>query len=274
MNTLKSVDAFSPWSASVLKLASLSAIFTLLSGSTSAEDPLNNPPAIEFGRFPLPVLHTYVKSRSGTSATKAILESPAPDDYPPHTMVSFEDIRQYPAFKDGPRYFAPGRNSIRVYRITQVYLAPYKTIQEDMARLKELLKNRPKDVPFKDYEDTLPDYPPRNARHLFHPKLSYWDVAWGSGLCYLTQFTQEGDDFANDEELTYVFQGISKDGNFYVSADFRITHPKLPSGIDDRPKQHDPDSIADSALLGREPDDAFTPSLRNLREWVGTLKLE
>jgi len=258
----------------MIKLAPLGVIAGLLCGNTPAKEPLNTPPSVEFGRFPLPLLHTYVESNSGTPAAKAHLDSPAPDDYPPHTMVCFEDAREYPAFKKGPRYFSPGRNSIRVYRITQVDQAPYKTIQEDIARLKQLLNGRPKDVPLKDTDDSLPDYPPRNAMHLFHPKLSYWDATWGSGLCYLTQFTQEADDFANNEELTYVLQGISKDGNFYFSADFRTTHPKLPSGIDARPKRSTPDSIADIAFLNKQPDDAFTPSLRKVREWVSAMKFK
>jgi hypothetical protein len=37
----------------------------------------------------------------------------------------------------------------------------------------------------------------------------------------------------NNEELLFLFQGLSKDGLSYLSADFRITHPKLPRGIDD-----------------------------------------
>jgi hypothetical protein len=72
----------------------------------------------------------------------------------------------------------------------------------------------------------------------------------------------------------FIRQGISKDGSFYVSADVRITNPKLPSGIDAKPKEHDKNQRTDSAFLAKQPDDLFTPSLSDAREWVGTLKFE
>jgi hypothetical protein len=247
----------------------------LLAGNVSADEPRNEPPSVEFARFPLPILNTYISAASGTPAAKAILDSPFPDDFPPQTTVAFEDAREFPAFKKGARYFAPARNSITVYRITQVERAPYKTIQFDIERLQKLLKERPKEVPLGELRRSLPDYPPRNAAHTFQLKLAYVDTAWGRGLFYLTQFSQEPHlDFANNEELAYVFQGLSKDGNFYVSADFRITHPKLPFGIDAKPKQQDEHQRADSIFLTKQADDSFTPSLSKLREWIGTLKLE
>jgi hypothetical protein len=223
----------------------------------------------------LPILKTYVSAAPGIPVAKANLDSPFPDDFPPQTTVAFEDAREFPAFKKGARYFSPARNSLTVYRITQVERAPYKTIQFDIERLKKLLKDRPMEVPLGESRRSLPDYPPRNSAHTFQLKLAYVDTAWGSGVFYLTQFSQEpDDDFANNEELAYVFQGLSKDGNFYVSANFRITHPKLPSGIDAGPKQRDPHQRADSHFLTKQADASFTPSLSKIREWLGTLKFE
>jgi hypothetical protein len=253
----------------------ISAAFGLLSSNIFADEPRNEPPSVEFARFPSAILKTYVSAASGTPAAKATLDSPFPDDFPPQTTVAFEDAREFPAFKKGARYFSPARNRITVYRITQVERAPYKSIQFDIGRLKKLLKERPKEVPLGEDRRSLPDYPPRNAAHTFQLKLAYADTAWGSGLFYLTQFSQEAHlDFANNEELAYVFQGLSKDGHFYVSADFRITHPKLPSGVDAKPKERDEHQRADSLFLTKQADDSFIPSLSKLREWIGTLKLE
>ena len=239
-----------------------------------AAEPQNEPPSVEFARFPLPLLHTHVSAVLGTPAGKAILVSPFPNDFPPHTTVVFEDAREYPAFKKGARYFSPASNIIRVYRITQIERAPYKTIQNQITVLKRLLKERPKDVPPQSSGKSFPDYPPRNSAHTFEAKLAYVDAAWGSGVFYLAQFTQEAGDFANNEKLTYLFQGLSKDGNFYVSADFRITHPKLPAGIDSKPLHGADNDRADSVFLTKQSDDSFTPSLRKVRDWIGTLKLE
>ena len=75
-------------------------------------------------------------------------------------------------------------------------------------------------------DEELPDYPPRNAAHLLQIRIQYLDAPWGSGLFYVTQFVQ---DYAwpDNERLVYLFQGLSKDEKFYVSADFRITHRSL-----------------------------------------------
>jgi hypothetical protein len=197
-----------------------------LGGLLCAEEKPNLPPSVLFPPFPLAVSRTAVESHPGTPAGKATLNSPFPDDFPPHTTISWEDKREYPAFKKGARYFIKATNNVTVYRITEIERAPYKTIQHDLLELRQLLKTRPKSVPLGETRRSLPNYPPRNAGHAFQLKLSYVDTEWGSGLFYLTQFSQESD-FANNEMLTYLFQGVSKDGNFYVSADFRVTHPKL-----------------------------------------------
>jgi hypothetical protein len=44
----------------------------------------------------------------------------------------------------------------------------------------------------------------------------------------VTQFAQDSA-LQDNEQLVYVFQGLSKDRHFFVSSDFRITHPKTSS---------------------------------------------
>jgi hypothetical protein len=146
---------------------------------------------------------------------------------PPSLAIWLEDVRNFPSGKG--RYYFPSRNVLRIYRISAADSAPYQTIQPQIKSLRRLLTERPTTVA----EDSLPDYPPRNASHCFQEKLFYMDAAWGSALCYVTQFTQDDGPPANNEELTYLVQGLSKDGQFYVSADFSVTHPKLPNRIQD-----------------------------------------
>jgi hypothetical protein len=238
-----------------------------------AETAIDNPPLVSFGTFPLPVMRTYVSAAVGTPASRANLNDPFPNDFPPSTTVTLEDARDYPATKKGPRYFFPGRNILRVFRISHVESAPYKTIQTDITSLRKLLVDRPQTVP-DDGEHSLPDYPPRNSAHAFQVNVRYLDADWGGGICYITQFTQDGGTPANNEELTYIVQGISKDNNFYISGDFRITHPKLPKGIDDTPHRAKGDYEADRSLLSKQSDASFAPSLAKLREWIKSLKIE
>jgi len=252
--------------ASVLLVATLTYV-------CRADTATDEPPSVSFGTFPFPLTRTYVSAAGGTPASKARMDDPSPNDVPPATTVSLEDARDYPATKKGARYFFPGRNVLRVFRISHVESAPYKTIQTDIASLRKLLADRPRSIPG-DEKHSLPDYPPRNSAHAFQVNVTYLDADWGSGICYVTQFTQDGGTPANNEELTYIFQGISKDNNFYVSGDFRITHPELPKGIDDTPHRKKGDYDADRILLSKQSDASFTPSLAKLREWIKSLKIE
>lgn len=160
---------------------------------------------------------------------------------------------------------------MRVYRVSHAEAAPYKTIQSEIKSLRKLLIDRPSAVA-DDQRDSLPDYPPRNAAHCFELKLSYIDAPWGSALCYVTQFTQDGDTPANNEELTYIVQGFSKDGEFYVSADFSIAHPKLPNRVQDTPEREKSDYAPDRALLSKQSEGSFTPQLAKIRTWLSTLE--
>lgn len=250
-----------------------SADWSLFGKSASSPSPKSDLPSISYAAFPLPLLRSYVNSDPGLPAAKAELNSPFPNDFPPSVAIGLEDHRSYPAGEG--RYYFPATNHLRIYCISEVERAPYKTIQRSISQLKELLNKRPL---VSGSNSHLPDYPPRNAAHCFEVKLAYVDAPWGSGICYVTQFTQDGGSPANNEELTYQFQGISKDGNYYVSANFRITNPKIRKGIDDdQPKGSTPRSKGDygpdERLLSKEPDRAFTPSLDSLRKWIGAIKI-
>jgi hypothetical protein len=227
------------------------------------------PPSISFGAFPLPLKRTYLFSALGTPAARAELDTPFPDDFPPSATVMLEDTRTFPNGRG--RYYFQSRNVVRVYRISVVETAPYKTIQSELNSLRKLLSDRPSAVP-DDERHSLPDYPPRNAAHCFQVKLSYLDAPWGSALCYVTQFTQDGGTPANNEELTYIVQGLSKDGQFYLSADFSITHPKLPNRVQDTPKRQQGDYAPDRALLSHQSDRSFAPALDGIRKWLKTLE--
>jgi len=104
--------------------------------------------------------------------------------------------------------------------------------------------------------------------------VSYVDADWGAALCYVTQFTQESRAIVNNQELTYVVQGIASDNQFYISADFSITHPKLPNSSLDTPERPTGDNALDHALLSKQTEASFTPDLSKLRKWIFALKLE
>ena len=104
---------------------------------------------------------------------------------------------------------------------------------------------------------------------------------WGNGLFYVTQFAQDSGAWPNNDELVYIFQGLSKDRRYFLSADIHLTHPRASAGIDDVPKalkngtREEADEFVDKviSILAKEPDDSFTPSLSAIRRWITTLNL-
>src|SRR5205823_1851792 len=165
-------------------------ITTLLVCAASAQTDDGKCPAVSFGTFPYTTKRFYFFSSPGTPAGQAKhLDSYAPDDFPPCSEVWIEDPRGYPSLKKGPRYMFAAKNIVRVYNVSAVTRAPYKTIQSHLKHLRELLKKRPIKVPSGEFRngeyaelEQLPDYPPRNAGHLLQVKMHYLDAPWGSGL--------------------------------------------------------------------------------------------
>jgi hypothetical protein len=247
-------------------------------GDAAPQNDADKSPEVSFGTFPLPLKRTYVFSNLGTPVSKAKeMDSPFPDDIPPATVVAFEDQRRYPSLEKGPRYLMTAKNILRVFNIAALKTAPYKTIQSDVDSLRELLKHR---RAISSLDDTapgrewLPDYPRRNAGHLIDVKCSYLDAKWGSGVFYVTQFYQD-DSSPDNEQLVYILQGLSKDNRYYISADFRVTHPALTT-VDKKSTRDDKAQLTLKlgTIMEKDRDEAFTPSLKRIREWAATLEIE
>jgi hypothetical protein len=260
-----------PRSISVVSLALLP---TFCFGEAQTDREMT--PSVSFSTFPLQLKRIYVSSSPGTPVSKAKeMDSPFPDDVPPATVVAFEDLRRYPSLEKGPRYMMTAKNILRVFNVAAVKTAPYQTIQKDIERLGRILKSRPDSVSDEESQ-SLPDYPRRNAGHLIAVKLAYIDASWGSGLLYVTQFVQGIGEWPDNEELVCLLQGLTKDNRFYVSADFRVTHPALGKAKPRTDAREDADKLTEklARMLAKDRDEAFTPSLKRIREWAATLKID
>jgi hypothetical protein len=238
------------------------------------------PPYVTYGPFPLQGIRTHIRAGVGTPSAKAETDFPSPGDFPPFVSIGLEDSRPY--LSRG--HFVAARNFLRVFEITGVRRSRYQSIQPSIEQLRVLLKERPASVPWGrksgggfDANVQLPDYPPRNAGHLIQLRIGYLDAPWGSGIFYITSFSQALGNRPSNETLVYLFQGLSKDGRYYLSADFRITHPLLDRDPNERgySSKATEDAIEKAQrILPGQPDGAFTPSLRKLREWVSTIRIE
>lgn len=76
----------------------------------------------------------------------------------------------------------------------------------------------------------IPFLPLMNASQVMHPLMQFLDFKNGSGVRFLTQFDQAIMPI-NNQELIYTFQGLTSDGNYYVSAMLPVNHAELPNDL-------------------------------------------
>ena len=130
-----------------------------------------------------------------------------------------------------------------------------------------------------DWED-IPDFPPNNASPSIVSRFQYLTFRSGSGILFLTQYSNEMQpNPVNNEELTLDFQGLTKDGNYYVAARIAITHPSLPKGIDftDQIERDLPEfnylKKEEKELEGFS-EESFRPSLKSLKALLSSIDVE
>jgi hypothetical protein len=128
-------------------------------------------------------------------------------------------------------------------------------------------------------EEELPAVPFFNAQQLFAANIQAISFQNGGGVRFLTEYGQFNSP-ANNQELFYHFQGVTRDGAYYIVAILPITVPvlaetsdgaaALPPGGIAYPDLTDPNAdwqgyyTAVTDLLNATSPDAFTPSLNQL----------
>jgi hypothetical protein len=141
-----------------------------------------------------------------------------------------------------------------------------------VAGLQSLIES-PRDIP------EMPLLPLSNDRQVMHTHLQYLDFKNGQGLRYLAQLDQ-GIVPINNRELIYVYQGLTSDGNYYVSAVLPVTHPSLPA--DERITGQEPPEFTDdfaryvaqlSSALNVQAPDTFTPDLTKLDAMMSSIEI-
>lgn len=143
---------------------------------------------------------------------------------------------------------------------------------DTIANLKDLLAARPADA------NPMPFLPLSNAAQMFRAQVKYLDFENGSGVRYLTQFGQ-GIWPVNNRDMFYTFQGLTADGQYYISAILPVAHSALPAsgeGADLAKLGEDyPGYIAGiRSQLDAQPESSFTPSLATLDALVQSIRIK
>ena len=199
---------------------------------------------------------------------------------PAHFCFTLKDKRPLPAFEQGPRYFFPARSFICTipHKDPSVkdFAKAYPSLYGAGVVLQKILRERPKKL---KHRRDIPDIPANNASPSIVGKFQYLNFHSGSGILFLTQYSNEMDpNPVNNEELTLNFQGLTKDGRYYLAARLAITHPSLPKGIDftddiERDRQWSYLRKGEKELDGF-PEESFQPSLTHLKALLSSIYVE
>ena len=199
---------------------------------------------------------------------------------PEHFCFSLKDKRPLPALDQGPRYFFPARSFICALPLADPSVKDfgraYPGLNSAAMDLRRILRERPEK--FARRRD-VPDIPNNNTAPSILSRFQYLEYRSGTGILFLTQYSQEIEpNPVNNEELTLVFQGITKDGRHYLAARLAITHPSLPKGIDftnhvERDRQWSYLKKGEKELDGF-PEESFQPSLKSLKALLSSIYVE
>ncbi|HWQ47227.1 MAG TPA: hypothetical protein VN376_10185 [Longilinea sp.] len=128
--------------------------------------------------------------------------------------------------------------------------------------------------------DALPLLPFFNAAQMFHAQYSTLAFTNGSGIRFITMYSQAYLP-VNNNELFYTFQGLTSDNQYWVSAILPTTYPGLPDNSDNPPggdwntfATQFETYIADTTMqLNANDPNGFNPSLIALDTMISTISI-
>lgn len=185
------------------------------------------------------------------------------DKLPEHTVISFDGY-MFSDSKLEPRIYIFPVDELKAYNEANI---------ENIASLQALL-----DSPYKVAE--MPFLPLVNETQMMYTQVQALDFMSGSGLRYLTEYSQ-GIVPVNNRELFYTYQGISSDGKYYVAAILPVSHPSLPTNdaiTGNEPPEFSSDYLGYLAsvkdALNAEPANSFSPDLAQLDKMMRSLEIK
>ena len=131
-------------------------------------------------------------------------------------------------------------------------------------------------------EMALPFLPYLGAGQVFHAQYSILTFHNGSGIRYLTEFAQYTA-AVNNQDLFYTFQGVTSDGQYWISATMPVNHPMLPADSANPPDGQSWEDfsnnygpyIADMKLqLDSQSWDSYTPRLGMLDDLIASITIQ
>jgi hypothetical protein len=153
---------------------------------------------------------------------------------PEHILFTFGGSRDAGAAI--PDILDPRAPQLRIYPIERLRdIDPAVSgVVDDLARL---LTARPREL-----TDDVPVFPIYNAAQVLQTQLEYLDFANASGVRFVTAYAAQLAPVTN-ENLIYAFQGLTRDGRYYIAFTYPLASGALPMGAFDTPATRDPDAF-------------------------------
>jgi hypothetical protein len=142
----------------------------------------------------------------------------------------------------------------------------------------EMLLTQP--LPCTSIADSLPFLPDEHARQVFHAQEKFLSFRNGTGIRYVTQYSQAAFPYINNSDLFYTFQGLTKDGKYYVSLLLPLNFPGLaadygPESFNNPADWQNPEKFPDYLRTMvdtlNQGTNSFTPSLESLDTFAQSL---
>ena len=206
-----------------------------------------------------------------SSVTASIVEAVQPADdvpyfgvHPAYTEFQFTDYAE-------PRQGVTP--SISIYPLAEFEALVPDEIPQAAQALQSWIENCP-ETP----ANPLPHLAPVNAPQVFAANLLCLDFENGQGLRYLTAFRQDVSPFTQ-QDILYIYQGISTDRQFYISVIAPVKTDSLPETID-ASEINDAFVANYTTYIGETVDSlteldssAFTPDLSLLDDMVASITI-
>jgi len=175
-----------------------------------------------------------------------------------------------------PQYVWDADMVIYLYRTED--LAAYIYHDAEYQSLQTILREHPELSSFESLEDyrRLPELPISTSVQVMRAYSQYRENCVYKGISYLTYHSADVSPFLPNG-FTYSFQAISVDGQYYISASFRLTTSLFPSKL---PADFDYDTFVDNydtymaesiATLATASPDDFSPSLTTLDSFIDSI---
>lgn len=246
----------------------------------------------EFGRIISLAYDSTLISNVGTGSVSAVPMSDQvmfAESHPAYAQIRFMDYNNGWVY-DLPIYAENRVAQVMVFRISDFPGYGDNSLQGYMNQSKALTDLLETGVdeghcarPLMEYESALPFLPWTNAKQAFCAQPKVIEFASGKGIRYLTHYAQDPSP-ALESLIFYTFQGITDDGQFYISAFLPVQTGIFPTEPPACPQCGDPTynpfaewtaTLTEQLIpLNAQSEDAFSPTLLVLDELVRSIRIE